>query len=103
MQLRFLVYVKSVIIFALIPLILSIGIAPNLAFGYFPGSPYDQLEKGVPIPEITCRGDRVLMVDLRGKPGCAFGQLHRFFFKIRDNHKSWIFNIKGIITKIENV
>jgi len=56
----------------IIPLVLSIGIAPNLAFGYFPGSPYDQLEKGVPLPEITCRDDRVLMVDLRGKPGCAF-------------------------------
>ncbi len=59
-------------ILVIIPLILSIGFAPNLAFAYFPGSPYDQEEKGIPIPEITCRDDRVLMIDLRGKPGCAF-------------------------------
>jgi len=58
--------------FLIIPLILSIGIAPNLSFGYFPDSPYDQQEQGIPIPEITCRADRILMVDLRGKPGCAF-------------------------------
>ncbi len=59
-------------IILIIQLILLIGIAPNLAFGYFPDSPYDQEEKGIPIPEITCRADRVLMIDLRGKPGCAF-------------------------------
>ncbi len=59
-------------IILIIPLILLIGIAPNLAFGYSEGSPYDQQEDGVPIPEITCNGDRVLMIDLRGKPGCAF-------------------------------
>jgi len=59
-------------IILIIPLILLIGIAPNLVFGYFPGSPYDQEEKGTPITEITCRDGRVLMIDLRGKPGCAF-------------------------------
>jgi len=58
----------------IIPLILLIGIAPTLAFGYFEGSPYDQQEDGVPIPEITCRDDRVLMIDLRGKPGCALDE-----------------------------
>ena len=55
-----------------VPLILLIGITPNLAFSYFEGSPYDQLEKGVPIAEISCRDGRVLMMDLREKPGCAF-------------------------------
>ncbi len=59
-------------IILIVPLILLIGIAPNLAFGYFEGSPYDQEEDGIPIAEITCRADRVLMIDLRGKPGCAF-------------------------------
>jgi len=59
-------------IILIIPLILLIGIAPNLAFSYFEGSPYDQQEDGVPIKEITCRGDRVLMIDQRGKPGCAY-------------------------------
>ncbi len=59
-------------IILIIPLILLIGIAPNLAFGYFTGSHYDQEEKGTPISEITCRDGRVLMIDLRGKPGCAF-------------------------------
>jgi len=58
----------------IIPLILLIGIAPTLAFGYFEGSPYDQQEDGVPILEITCRDDRVLMIDLRGKPGCALNE-----------------------------
>ena len=61
---------KNIIL--IIPLILLIGITPNLVFGYFPGSPYDQEEKGIPITEITCRDGRVLMIDLRGKPGCAF-------------------------------
>jgi len=64
--------VRSLLVFAIIPIILLIGIAPNLAFGYSEGSPYDQEEDGVPIKEITCNGDRVLMIDLRGKPGCAF-------------------------------
>jgi len=59
-------------ILVIIPLILSIGFAPNLAFAYFPGSPYDQEEKGTPIPEITCLADRVLMLGPTGKPGCAF-------------------------------
>ena len=59
-------------IILIIPLTLIVGIAPNLAFGYFEGSPYDQFEDGVPIPEITCRDGRILMIDLRGKPGCAF-------------------------------
>ncbi len=59
-------------ILVIIPLILSIGFAPNLAFAYFPGSPHDQQEKGTPIPEITCLADRVLMLGATGKPGCAF-------------------------------
>ena len=59
-------------IILIIPLILLIGIVPILAFGHFEDSPLDQLDDGVPIEEITCNGDRVLMIDLRGKPGCAF-------------------------------
>ena len=51
-------------------IILSLGFS-QASFGYFEGSPYDQQDDGVPISEITCRGDRVLMIDLRGKPGCA--------------------------------
>ncbi len=59
-------------IILIIPLILLMAMAPILAFSYSEGSPYDQQEDGVPIKEITCRDDRVLMIDLREKPGCAF-------------------------------
>ncbi len=59
-------------IILIIPLILLMAFAPTLAFSHFEGSPYDQQDDGVPIEEITCRGDKVLMIDLRGKPGCAF-------------------------------
>lgn len=57
---------------SLVPLILSIGIIPSLAFGYFPGSPYHQQVQGIAIEKITCRDDRVLMISPVGKPGCAF-------------------------------
>jgi len=64
--------VSKFLVLSIIPLILLIGIAPNLAFGYYEDSPYDQLEDGIPIAEITCKGGMVLMIDLREKPGCAF-------------------------------
>ncbi len=66
--------ISKFLILTIIPLILLIGIVPNLAFGSFEDSPHDQLDDGIPIAEITCKGDRdrVLMIDLRGKPGCAF-------------------------------
>jgi len=64
--------ISKFLVLAIIPLILLIGIVPNLAFGYYEDSPYDQLDDGIPIAEITCKGNMVLLIDLRGKPGCAF-------------------------------
>jgi len=60
------------IIFALIPLILSIGIAPSLSFGYVTDSPKQQMATGIALNQISCDAGKVLMVSATGKPGCAF-------------------------------
>ena len=74
MQLRFLVYVKSVIIFALIPLILSIGIVPGLSFADYSESPYDQIDDGFLPHEITCEIGQVLIIRNNGRPACIFDE-----------------------------
>ena len=51
--------------------ILGLG-SSQISYGHFEGSPLDQWDDGVLIPDITCRDGRELMIDLRGKPGCAF-------------------------------
>ena len=35
-------------------------------------SPYQQVRDGVPIGEIVCAGDRMLMLSPSGKPACVF-------------------------------
>jgi hypothetical protein len=62
----------SIMIIFLIPLVLSIGIAPSLSFGYVPNSPRQQLETETAIHQITCSPGKVLMVDVRGRPNCAW-------------------------------
>ena len=54
-----------------IPLILAIGIAPNMAFGFIPDSPYWQQKQGIAIDAINCREGMVLLISPVGKPNCA--------------------------------
>jgi len=60
------------ILFALIPLILSIGIAPVLSSAYISDSPKQQMATGIALNQISCDSGKVLMVSVTGKPGCAF-------------------------------
>jgi len=62
----------KLIISALIPLILSIGITPVLSSAYVYDSPKQQMATGVALNQISCDSGKVLMVSATGKPGCAF-------------------------------
>ena len=62
----------KVLILALIPLILSIGIAPVLSLAYVADSPKQQMATGLALNQISCDSDKILMVSVTGKPGCVF-------------------------------
>jgi len=62
----------KVLILALIPLILSIGIAPVLSSAYVTNSPKQQMATGIALNQISCDSDKILMVSVTGKPGCVF-------------------------------
>ena len=62
----------KLIIFAFIPLILSIGITPVLSSAYVTDSPKQQMATGVALNQISCDAGKVLMVSVTGKPGCVF-------------------------------
>ena len=61
----------KLIIFALIPLILSIGITPVLSSAYVADSPKQQMATGLALNQISCDSGKILMVSVTGKPGCA--------------------------------
>jgi len=48
-------FLKHMIIFALIPLVLSIGMAPVMSFGSIFGTPKKQMDDGVPAEDVLCR------------------------------------------------
>jgi len=60
-----------VILFTMIPLIASIGIASSMAFGYVSGSPNHQLSQGIAAEKISCKPGMVLVISPTGKPACA--------------------------------
>ena len=62
----------KVLFLALIPLILSIGIAPVLSSAYVADSPKQQMATGLALNQISCDSDKILMVSVTGKPGCVF-------------------------------
>lgn len=62
----------KVLILALIPLILSIGIAPVLSSAYVANSPKQQMATGIALNQISCDVGKILMVSVTGKPGCVF-------------------------------
>jgi predicted secreted protein with PEFG-CTERM motif len=67
--------ISKFFIFALIPLVLSIGFVPILSFGFNPigksDFPKDQYSMEFAIEEISCPPDMVLMIGSTGKPSCA--------------------------------
>ncbi len=48
-------FLKYMIIFALIPLVLSIGLTPATSFGNIFGTPKTQMDSGVPNEDVLCR------------------------------------------------
>ncbi len=48
-------FLKHMIIFAFIPLVLSIGMAPAMSFGNIFGTPKKQMDDGVPNEDVLCR------------------------------------------------
>ena len=59
------------IIFALIPLILSIGIIPAFAVQHDVMSPYQQIENGVASEDVECKVLLKLMIRSNGNPACV--------------------------------
>lgn len=59
-------FLKYMIIFALIPLVLSIGITPAFAVE----SPYQQVKNGVAARDVVCNSDLSLMIRPNDKPAC---------------------------------
>ncbi len=48
-------FLKYVLIFTLIPLVLSIGMSPVMSFGNIFGTPNKQMDAGVPNEDVLCR------------------------------------------------
>lgn len=61
------------IIFALIPLILSIGITPAFAAQHDIMSPYHQIKNGVLAEDVICKSGLALMIRQHGVPACVKG------------------------------
>jgi len=59
------------IIFAFIPLVLSIGMAPAMSFGNIFGTPKKQMDDGVPNEDVLCRIGFDLMLRLSGTVACV--------------------------------
>ena len=60
----------KLIIFALIPLILSIGITPAFA-AHNVMSPYQQIKNGVAAEDVICKSGLALMIRPSGDPACV--------------------------------
>lgn len=61
----------KLIIFALIPLILSVGMAPALSFGNIFGTPKTQMDSGVPNEDVLCRVGFDLTLRPSGNVACV--------------------------------
>jgi len=59
------------IIFALIPLVLSIGMSPAMSFGNIFGTPKKQMDDGVPAEDVLCRIGFDLMLRPSGSIACV--------------------------------
>lgn len=61
----------KVSIFALIPLVLSIGIVPAFADHHGGMSPYQQIKNGVEADEVVCKSGLSLMIRQHNVPACV--------------------------------
>jgi pimeloyl-ACP methyl ester carboxylesterase len=64
-------FLKYMIIFALIPLVLSIGLTPATSFGNIFGTPKTQMDSGVPNEDVLCRVGFDLMLRPSGDVACV--------------------------------
>ncbi len=64
-------FLKHMILFAFIPLVLSIGMAPAMSFGNIFGSPKKQMDDGVPTEDVLCRAGFDLMLRPSGAVACV--------------------------------
>ena len=64
-------FLKHVILFAFIPLILSIGLAPVISYGNIFGTPKTQMDSGVPNEDVLCRVGFDLMLRSTGDVACV--------------------------------
>jgi len=64
-------FLKYMIIFAFIPLILSIGLAPVISYGNIFGTPKTQMDSGVPNEDVLCRVGFDLMLRSTGDVACV--------------------------------
>ncbi len=63
-------FLKYMIIFVLIPLVLSIGISPAMSFGNIFGTPNKQMDDGVPNEDVLCRVGFDLVLRPSGGVAC---------------------------------
>ncbi len=61
---------NKIFIIAIIPLILSVGMAPALSFGNIFGTPKTQMDNGVPNEDVLCRVGFDLMLRTNGDVAC---------------------------------
>jgi len=64
-------FLKHVIVFAFIPLVLSIGMAPAMSFGNIFGTPKKQMDDGVAAEDVLCRYGLDLMLRSSGAVACV--------------------------------
>jgi hypothetical protein len=65
------IFLKYMIIFALIPLVLSIGMAPTMSYGNIFGTPNKQMDNGVPTKDVLCRVGFDLVLRPSGGVACV--------------------------------
>jgi len=59
------------ILFAVIPLILSIGIIPVISFAESIDSPRKQMESGITAEDVVCKSGFTLMIRISGDAACV--------------------------------
>jgi len=64
-------FLNHVILFAFIPLVLSIGMAPVMSFGNIFGTPKTQMDNGVTTDDVLCRYGLDLMLRPSGTVACV--------------------------------
>jgi len=64
-------FLKHMILFAFIPLVLSIGLTPATSYGNIFGTPKNQMDDGVPNKDVLCRVGFDLMLRSTGDVACV--------------------------------